>query len=164
VNVTAAVALVLRPVLISAAILVAAVAWSAPAQADPVDSSFTNVLGNAGVGDSGLIVNAIAQMGQAICPLLVQPGSDLASGATQLSGNGGLAPTIAGAVTGMAIQATCPNAMTQLANGNIAPLLQLLGMANAPASPFGLPGAGVTSPLPLSLPAAANPLPVLPLS
>lgn len=137
---------VLRPILISAAIMTAAVAWSTPVHADPVDSSYTNVLNSVGIGNNGPVSTAIAQVGQSICPLLVKPGSGLASNAIQASGNGGLAPMIGGAVAGMVIKAECPNAMTQLANGNVGPLLQLLGMNNASSSPFGLPGTGTPSP------------------
>ena len=149
---------VLRPFLISAAIMVAAIAWSTPAHADPIDSSYTDVLSSVGIGDNGPISSAIAQIGQSICPLLVKPGSSLASNAIQASGNGGLAPTIGGAVAGMVIQAECPNAMTQLANGNLGPLLQLLGMNNTPSSPFGLPGTGVPLPGSAAPPLATNPL------
>jgi hypothetical protein len=149
---------VLRPVLISAAIMIAAIAWSTPAHADPVDTSYTNVLNSVGIGNNGPISSAIAQVGQSICPLLVKPGSSLASNAIQASGNGGLAPTIGGAVAGMVIQAECPNAMTQLANGNLGPLLQLLGMNNTSSSPFELPGTNATSPGFAAPPIATNPL------
>ncbi|MET0705175.1 MAG: hypothetical protein ABWY93_36455, partial [Mycobacterium sp.] len=105
--------IVLRPVLISGAIVIAATVWaSTPAHADPVDSSYTGVLSSVGIGNNGPLSTAIAQVGQAICPLLVQPGSSVASSAIQAGGNGGLAPTIGGAVAGMVIQSQCPNAMT----------------------------------------------------
>jgi hypothetical protein len=61
-------------------------------------------------------------------------------------------------VAGMVIQAECPNAMTQLANGNFGPLLQLLGMNNTPSSPFGLPGTGAPLPGSAAPPLATNPL------
>lgn len=152
---------VLRPVLIAGAILVAAVAWSSPAQAEPVGGSYTDVLGSTGitgVTGSGTITNAIAQVGQALCPLLVQPGSGLASNALAAGGNGGLVSSVGGAVAGMVIQSQCPNAMAQLANGNVAPLMQLLGMSNA-ALPAGLPATGAIPPNFGIPPAAAtNPL------
>jgi hypothetical protein len=151
--------IVLRPVLISGAIVIAATIWStAPAHADPVDSSYTSVLTSVGIGNNGPLSTAIAQVGQSICPLLVQPGSSVAANAIQASGNGGLAPTIGGAVAGLVIQSQCPNAMTQLANGNFGPLMQLLGMANAAPTPFGLPGAAALAPLTAAAPAATNPL------
>ncbi|MET0699246.1 MAG: hypothetical protein ABWY93_06230, partial [Mycobacterium sp.] len=85
---------------------------------------------------------------------LVQPGSSVASSAIQAGGNGGLAPTIGGAVAGMVIQSQCPNAMTHLANGNLAPLMQLLGMSNT----LGVPGAAAVAPLAAVAPVATNPL------
>jgi hypothetical protein len=161
VNIIATADCVLRPVLISGAIMIAAIAWSTPAHADPVDSSYSSVLNSVGIGNNGPVSTAIAQVGQSICPLLVKPGSSLASNAIQASGNGGLAPTIGGAVAGLVIQTQCPNAMTQLANGNVGPLLQLLGMNNASSSPFGLPGAGTTAPSFFGAPpVATNPFPL----
>jgi hypothetical protein len=153
-----AVAMVLPAVLTVAAIITAAIAGSAPAHADPVDGALTNVLSSVGIGNNGPISSYIAQLGQAICPLLVKPGSSLVSNATQMSGHGGIAPTITGAVAGMAIQAECPDAMTQLANGNFGPIMQLMGAANgASTSPFGLPSAGATSPFGLPSAAATSP-------
>jgi hypothetical protein len=160
--------MVLPAVLGVAAVVAAAIAGSAPAHADPVDGSLTNVLSTVGIGNNGPLSSYIAQIGQAICPLLVKPGSQMVSSATQGAGYGGIAPTITGAIAGMAIQAECPNAMTQMANGNFGPIMQLLGAANggstslpglpgaAAASPFGLPSAGTTPAL--SLPGAASPL------
>lgn len=149
---------VLRPVLIAGAILIAAVTWSSPAQAEPVGGSYTDVLGSTGIAGNGTIANAIAQVGQALCPLLVQPGSGLASNALAAGGNGGLVSSVGGAVAGMVIQSQCPNAMAQLANGNVAPLMQLLGMSNA-ALPAGLPATGAIPPN-FGIPPAAttNPL------
>jgi hypothetical protein len=138
--------------------VIAATVWSTtPAHADPVDSSYTSVLSSIGIGNNGPLSTAIAQVGQSICPLLVQPGSSVASNAIQASGNGGLAPTIGGAVAGMVIQAECPSAMTQLANGNLGPLMQLLGMNNT-STPFGLPATAATSPLTAAPSFATNPL------
>jgi hypothetical protein len=153
-----AVAMVLPAALAVAAVITAAIAGSAPAHADPVDGSLTNVLSTVGIGNNGPISTYIAQIGQAICPLLVKPGSQMVSSATQGAGYGGIAPTITGAVAGMAIQAECPNAMTQLANGNFGPIMQLLGAANGGStSPLGLPGAAASSPF--GLPGAAAPSP-----
>jgi hypothetical protein len=155
-----AVAMVLPAVVTVAAIVTAAIAGSAPAHADPVDGSLTNILSTVGIGNNGPISSYIAQVGQAICPLLVKPGSSLVSNATQAGGYGGIAPTITGAVAGMAIQAECPNAMTQLANGNFGPIMQLMGAANgasSSSSPFGLPGAAATSPFGLPGAAATSP-------
>jgi hypothetical protein len=149
-------AMVLPAVLGVAAVVAAALAGSAPAHADPVDGSLTNVLSTVGIGNNGPISNYIAQIGQSICPLLVKPGSQMVSSATQGAGYGGIAPTITGAIAGMAIQAECPNAMTQMANGNFGPIMQLLSAANGGTSPLSLPGAGAASPFGLPSTAAAS--------
>jgi hypothetical protein len=147
-------ALVLGSIITSGAIA-AAVTGSASAHADPIGSSVTSILGGAGAGNN-TITSAIAQVGQAFCPLLVEPGSNLASGATQAGGYGGLAPTIVGAVAGMAIKAQCANAMTQLANGDFGPLLQLMTMINPSMATSALPGAVATQSLPFALSAIPN--------
>jgi hypothetical protein len=107
---------------------------------------------------SGRVGHALAQVGQSICPLLVQPGSNFASNAVQMSGNGGLAPPIAGFLAGQAIQAQCPAFMTAIANGTMP--FQLTGAATAPTQ-FGLPGASpppVAPPLPGMTAPAPSPL------
>ena len=110
---------VLRPFIVTVAVFVAAMASDTPAHADPGIDPAGSVLDNVG-GDGGYpISDAIAQMAQSICPMLVQPGSSLASGAAQASGHGGAAPPIAGFLAGMAIRAQCPAFMTSVANGNL---------------------------------------------
>lgn len=151
VDVIAGSALVLRPVVVSVAIVVAAVTSATPAHADAVGDSITTVLNSIGIGNNGPISTAIAQIGQSICPLLVQPGSNFASTATQMSGNGGLAPPIAGFFAGQAIQAECPAFITSIANGSMP--FPLTGAAASP-TPFGLPGAS-----PLQLPGMNPPAP-----
>jgi hypothetical protein len=156
VDVIAASALVLRPVVVSVAIVVAAVTWATPTHADAVGDSITAVLNSIGIGNNGPISTAIAQIGQSICPLLVQPGSNFASNATQMSGNGGLAPPIAGFVAGQAIQSQCPAFMASIANGTMP--FPLTG-AGATPTPFGLPGTS-PPPLPLQLPGMNPPTPI----
>ena len=68
---------------------------------------------------TGPIKTAAAEFGQSLCPMLVKPGSNLVTNASQVQGNSGLTSTIAGAATGMAIQMECPTLMTQLANGDM---------------------------------------------
>jgi hypothetical protein len=139
-----AAASVLRPMLVSAGIVTAAVASPPPAHADPLDGSITNTLNNVGIGNNGPVSTALAGIGQSICPMLVQPGATFASVAAQMAGKSGLTPTIAGWVTSMAIQMECPGVMTSLANGNV---------------PFPLPGVDAAQPLPFQLPGANPPPP-----
>jgi hypothetical protein len=115
------------------------------------------VLNSAGIGNNGPVSGTIAQVGQSICPMLVKPGSGLASGAAQISGNGGLAPPLAGFLVGMAIQSQCPSFMTSVANGNM-PFPISGGIPGMPGLP-GMPGAAPAG-LPFGQPAAPSPLPL----
>ncbi len=136
----------LRPIIVTVAIFAAAMGASPHAHADGVGDAMAPVLNSAGIGNNGPVSGAIAQVGQSICPMLVKPGSGLASGAAQISGNGGLAPPLAGFLVGMAIQSQCPSFMTSVANGNMPfPI------------PGGIPGAGPAG-LPFGQPAAPSPL------
>jgi hypothetical protein len=149
VDIIAASVMVLRPVVVSVGIVVAAVTWATPSHADPVGDSVSSVLNTVGIGNNGPISSVIAQIGQSVCPMLVQPGSNFASSATQMSGNGGLASPIAGFLAGQAIQSQCPAFMTAISNGTMP--FGLSGASPSPA-PFGLPGA---SPAPFGLPGAS---------
>jgi hypothetical protein len=163
VDIIAASAVVLRPVLVSTALIAVTVLWPARAHADSGDSGST-VLSNVGIGNNGPISSAIAQVGTSICPMLVQPGSSFASSATQMSGNGGLAAPIAGWLVGMAIQSQCPAFMTALSNGDLSMLTG--GGTPAPTpfglsgvNPLGIPGMAPPAPSPLGLPGLAPPAP-----
>jgi hypothetical protein len=146
---------------VTAGVCVAATIWPASAQADPADAS--GVLSAVGIGNGGPITQLIEQIGQQICPLMVKPGGDLVSNATTASGHGGIASQVTGFVAEQAIKSQCPAAMTQLANGNFGPIMQLMSTANqasgtlntlsgtaVPALPsvpsLTLPQAGVLSP------------------
>ncbi len=131
VDVIATSAAVLRPVVVAGAIVAAALMWGPRAQADVVHDALNDV----GIGNNGPVSSAIAEVGTSICPLLVQPGSQMASTATQMSGNGGIAPPLAGFATQVAIQTQCPAFMTALANGNIPALMN----GGLPVTPPGLP-------------------------
>jgi hypothetical protein len=138
VDIIAGSAAVLRPLIVSLGVIGAAMVWSPSAKADIVGDA----LGDIGIGNNGPVSSAIAQVGTSICPMLVQPGSKMASNLTQASGNGGIAPPVAGMVTQMAIQSQCPSFMTALANGNLPALMG----GGIPSSPLGgtpgLPGLG----------------------
>jgi hypothetical protein len=137
---------VLRPVIVTAGVCVAALASIPAAHADSVGDAMTPVLNGVGIGNNGPVSGAIAQMGQSICPMLVKPGGSLASNAAQTSGHGGLAPPMAGFLASMAIQAECPGFMTSVANGNMP--FPIPG-AGGPGLPLGLPGAPAPAPQPL---------------
>lgn len=109
----------LRPVIVTLAVVAAAVGSTPAAHADSIGDAMAPVLNSAGIGNNGPISSAIAQVGQSICPMLVKPGNSFASSAAQVSGHGGLAPPLAGFLVGMAIQSQCPSFMTSVANGNM---------------------------------------------
>ena len=147
---------VLCPIVVSGGVMFAALMWPTPAHADPL-LPMPTVPGTAAATTAGPIKTAIAQFGQSLCPMLVKPGSNLATNASQLQGNSGLTNTIAGAATGMAIQMECPTLMTQLANGNmssLSSLLQLMGAKSTPAAGLGgLPALTAATPNPVQVPA-----------
>ncbi|HKP40090.1 DUF732 domain-containing protein [Mycobacterium sp.] len=103
----------------------AAVAVAAPASADPTtDNSFLNTLTNAGIGYNDPA--STEQLGQSICPMLVEPGKSLASVYSTVSNNG-INPDMAAFFTGIAISMYCPSMMTSLGNGTFLNFLRPLG-------------------------------------
>ena len=134
-----------RAFLATAGAVAAALALAVPAQADPVpapapvpgnptDSSFLNALNNAGVGYGD--PNTAVQMGQDVCPMLVEPGKNFASVASQMRGDGGMSPQMASFFTGIAIQMYCPQMMSSIGDGSI---LNNLGALNGLAGIAGFP-------------------------
>jgi hypothetical protein len=120
----------------------------APAHADP---ETTTLLNDVGIGNNSTISQAIAQVATSLCPLLVQPGSQVVSTATTATGNGGLGSQLAGGVAGLVIQSQCPNFMTSLANGDFSVLTNaasMMGMATPGANPLSsITGAATSNPL-----------------
>ena len=154
-----AAAATLRPLVVTAGVITAAATWPAPAHADPTNDSFANELNDAGLGNNGASSTAIAGFGQSICPMLVKPGATLASVASQMAGNTGLSPAIAGLVASMAIQMECPGVMTSLANGDMPVPLQGAGINPTSTVPFQPPGANPLPGMPFAPPGASPALP-----
>jgi hypothetical protein len=127
------------------------IAVPAPAHADP---ETTTLLNDVGIGNNSTISQAIAQVATSLCPLLVQPGSQVVSTATTATGNGGLGSQLAGGVAGLVIQSQCPNFMTSLANGDFSVLTNaasMMGMATPGANPLSsITGAATAGANPLS--------------
>lgn len=121
----------------AAAVVTAAAALAAPAEADwGTDDGFIDALNHAGInfGEPG---NAIG-VGQSICPMLAEPGGNFAAAAARVRG-GGMSPQMAQLFTTIAIQTYCPEEIASIANGNLTGgLPQLPGMQGLPAVP-GLP-------------------------
>lgn len=119
-----------RGITLLASLATAAAALAAPASADPTGDSFLNALTDAGVAYNDPA--ATEQLGQSICPMLVEPGKSLASVYSTVTNNG-INPDMAAFFTGIAISMYCPSAMTSIGNGtflnNISGLNGLTGLA-----------------------------------
>lgn len=114
----------LYPLVATAGVIFAALMWPGSAHSTPAAPNT-----DGGV-NAGPMNSSIAELGQQLCPMLVKPGSNLATTASQMQGNSPLTSTIAGVATGMAIQMQCPALMSQIANGDmssVSSLLQLMG-------------------------------------
>ena len=112
-----------------------ALSLAAPASADPVtNNNFLSALTDAGIG-YGDPTNT-EQLGQSICPMLVEPGKNLASVYSTVSHNG-VNPDMAAFFTGIAIQMYCPSMMSSIGNGTF--LKQLSGLKGIPGI-SGMPG------------------------
>ena len=123
----------IRLLAIAAGLLTAAAAFAAPAEADPNDDNFIDALNHAGV-DFGEPGNAMA-VGQSVCPMLAQPGGNMAAVVASVS-HRGMSPQMAKMFTTIAIQMYCPEEMANIASGNVHGLPQIPGMPGIP----GLPG------------------------
>lgn len=111
-----------------------AVTVAGPAHADPLtDTSFLSALTNAGIGYNDPA--STQQLGQSICPMLVEPGKSLASVYSTVSNNG-INPDMAAFFTGIAISMYCPSMMSGIGNGTF--LNQLSGLNGLGG--FGIPG------------------------
>ena len=102
-----------------------AVSLAAPAHADPItDPSFLNALTNAGIGYNDPATTE--QLGQSICPMLVEPGKSLASVYSTVTNNG-INPDMAAFFTGIAISMYCPSMMSSIGSGTVLNFLHQLG-------------------------------------
>jgi hypothetical protein len=111
-----------------------AVTLAAPAHADPLtDTSFLSALTNAGIGYNDPA--GTEQLGQSICPMLVEPGKNMASIYSTVSNNG-INPAMASFFTGIAISMYCPSMMASIGNGTF--LNQLSGLNGL--NGLGIPG------------------------
>ena len=108
-----------------------ALSLAAPASADPVtNNNFLSALTDAGIG-YGDPTNT-EQLGQSICPMLVEPGKNMASIYSTVSNNG-INPAMASFFTGIAISMYCPQMMGSIGNGTFLNTLQ--GMQGMPGIP-----------------------------
>jgi hypothetical protein len=98
----------------SLAAAAAATALAAPAQADPSDQ-FLSDLASSGLSD--IDPATATNIGQQVCPMLAQPGQQMADVAANVSDALGKPLGPATMFTGLAITMFCPGAVAQLASG-----------------------------------------------
>ena len=110
-------------VLAAGAVSVALMA-AVPASADPTTDAVIDQLGTAGAGvvDPG----QAADFGRSMCPMLADPGQQMADTASTVADAGGMSLPGSG-FAGLAISALCPSVMSGLANGESPIPLGLLG-------------------------------------
>jgi len=113
---------------ISAALTgVALTVGAAPAQADPDTDAFLSALGNSGI--TGIDPATAASVGQQVCPMLSEPGQQMADVAGRVSESIGKPLGPATMFTGLAISWFCPTAVSSIANGESPIPLDLFGLA-----------------------------------
>jgi len=124
--------LTIRLLAATAALLTAAAALAAPAEANQVDDDFVAALNKSGVhyGDPA---NAVA-LGQSVCPMLEKPGAKFAEAVAKVQG-GGISSGMAGMFAQIAIQMYCPQMMAQVAHGEIPSMPGVPGMPGLPGMP-----------------------------
>jgi hypothetical protein len=122
-----------RATALSVGVVAAAASLAAPAQADQTNDSFLNALNSAGVNN--LDPNMASSLGQTICPMLAKPGGSFAKTASQIRGDTGLTPDMAGLFTSIAISMYCPTMMTQFANGDLSGLGSIPGLGTFMSAP-----------------------------
>jgi len=94
--------------------------------ADPADNSFINSLGNAGLPVPD--VADPAALGQSVCPMLAQPGQNVADAAAKVADASGMSLGPATMFTGIAISTFCPGVVSSLGEGKSPIPLGLLGL------------------------------------
>jgi hypothetical protein len=115
----------IAPVALSAALMAGAAIVAAPAQADPVTDSFLTALTSSGI--TGIDPATAVSVGQQVCPMLAEPGQQMADVAADVSNSIGRPLGPATMFTGLAISLFCPGAVASLgdriANPVILPML-----------------------------------------
>lgn len=99
---------------------------AAPALADPTADDFLNAVANAGLGGSADPANVIAA-GQSVCPMLSDPGQNVADVAAKVADSTGMSFGGANLFTGLAISYFCPRVVQSIGDGQLSIPLGLLG-------------------------------------
>ena len=114
-----------RALIFAVGLTTAAATLAAPAHADTIDDTFLSALTDGGLslanpGDT-------AALGRTVCPMLVEPGKNLAGIYSKVSNNG-VPPEMAAFFTGIAISMYCPQMMSGLGNGTFLNWLPMPGL------------------------------------
>ena len=109
----------------TAAVVAAGITVAAPASADPDTNrdSFLSALNRADIAYAENNPDLTAQLGERVCPMLIEPGKSFAQVATTVANNG-INPDVAAFFTGIAISMYCPQMMAQIGNGTFLKMLQ----------------------------------------
>jgi hypothetical protein len=123
---------------ITAAVIAAGIALASPASADPVNpnaDSFLSAINRANIPYADNNADLTAQLGERVCPMLVEPGKSFAQVASTVADNG-ISPGMASFFTGIAISMYCPQMMGSIGNGTFLNALQgMQGMPGVPRVP-----------------------------
>ena len=111
---------------VSVGVMGAAASLAAPAQADSGSDPFLGALSSAGLG--GIDPATATAVGQSVCPMLSEPGQQMANVAAGVSDALGRPLGPATMFTGIAISMFCPGAVASLANGQTPIPLGMLGI------------------------------------
>lgn len=114
---------------VTASMIAAGITFASPAPAETNDAAFLSALNNAGIDYNN--PDLTAQLGERVCPMLVEPGKSFAQVASTVADNG-IDPGMASFFTGIAISMYCPQMMGSIGNGTFLNMIQ--------QTPGGLPG------------------------
>jgi hypothetical protein len=128
---------------LAASIIAAGTALAAPATADDNNDAFLAALNRANIPYANNNADLTAQLGERVCPMLVEPGKNFAQVATTVADNG-INPGLAAFFTGIAISMYCPQMMGSIGNGTFLNMLQdnqgLSGLVRGAPGVPGVPG------------------------
>jgi hypothetical protein len=123
---------------ITAAVIAAGFTLAPPASADPVNpnaDAFLTAINRANIPYADNNADLTAQLGERVCPMLVEPGKSFAQVASTVADNG-ISPGMASFFTGIAISMYCPQMMGSIGNGTFLNALQgMQGMPGVPRVP-----------------------------
>ena len=116
----------ITPVVLSVGLLASAALVTAPAQADPGGDAFLSALTSSGI--TGIDPATAVAVGQSVCPMLSEPGQQLADVAADVSEAIGRPLGPATMFTGLAISLFCPGAVASIGDRVTNPvILPMLG-------------------------------------